>query len=115
MTPSADDEIAAYVRVLAARFAKRSVGELPDQRAHYERLVAGDVAALDLLRRWAHRIHGTAGSLGITALSTHAADLEQLLLQTKTIPDAPTLQRVRDLMRAIEQALACHVTQESHD
>jgi HPt (histidine-containing phosphotransfer) domain-containing protein len=112
VTPDSQDEIAAYVRVLAIRFVKRSVSELPEQRAHYERLLAGEVEALDPLRRWAHRIHVTAASLGISALSAHGGDLE-LLLQTKTIPDAPALQRVLELIRAIEQALACYIA-ESH-
>ena len=114
MTPDADEEISAYVRLLATRFVKRTVGELPEQRANYVRLSAGDAVALDPLRRWAHRLHGTSGSLGLRALSAHSNDLEQLL-QPKTIPDAPTLQRVFDLMRAIEQALAGHAAQESHD
>jgi HPt (histidine-containing phosphotransfer) domain-containing protein len=111
--PDSEDEIAAYVRVLAMRFVKRSVSELPDQRAHHERLLAGDAQALDPLRRWAHRIHGTAASLGLTALSVHGHELE-LLLHTKTVPDAPTLQRALGLIRDIEQALACYIA-ESHD
>jgi HPt (histidine-containing phosphotransfer) domain-containing protein len=61
---------------LRAKFA----AELPQRLAEAESLLAalqaGDAGALARLRLVVHRLHGTGGTMGFTALSQAAATLE---------------------------------------
>jgi chemotaxis protein histidine kinase CheA len=64
---------------LRAKFAAELPVKLAEADALLAALRAGDGQALAALRMIAHRLHGTGGTMGFTALSDAAAALEMRL------------------------------------
>ena len=60
------------------RFLRRSLADAILMREFIEKLRAGDATMLDEVAHLAHRICGTGGSLGFTALSACAMKIEQI-------------------------------------
>jgi two-component system, OmpR family, response regulator len=64
---------------LAARFAHRTLAELPGVRESSARLGQGNADSLQQLKRWAHKIRGTAATLGLVDVSARAGEIEDFL------------------------------------
>ena len=76
---SAETQIAGLVSTLATRFIHRTLTELPGMRAACARLCQRDEESLQCLKRWAHKVRGTAASLGLADVSARAGHIEDLL------------------------------------
>ena len=73
------EAIQAQLDRLRARFAAELPAKLAEADALLAALRGGDGQALAALRMIAHRLHGTGGTMGFTALSDAAAALEMQL------------------------------------
>jgi HPt (histidine-containing phosphotransfer) domain-containing protein len=93
---------------LAQRFVARTREELIGVRQSLARIDAGDPGGCAPIRHFAHRVCGTAGTLGFAALSDIAANLERMLDQrgSDAIPDASIPVRVLHAIEAIDAQLS---------
>jgi CheY-like chemotaxis protein len=80
-TPPADaaTQITSLATTLAARFAHRTLAELPGMRESSARLSSGSADSWQQLKRWAHKVRGTAATIGLTDVSARAGEIEELL------------------------------------
>lgn len=77
------DDLDATFRALSAGYAARLAEKLRELAAALERARAGSAEALDEAYQLAHKLHGTAGSYGLHAVSGAAWHLESLLRQAR--------------------------------
>jgi len=77
------DDLDATFRALSAGYAARLGEKLRELAAALERARAGSAEALDEAYQLAHKLHGTAGSYGLHAVSGAAWHLESLLRQAR--------------------------------
>lgn len=82
--PSRDPSIEAALAAVQAQFASA----LPAKAAHLEGLLAR--GEWDEARRAAHRLRGSAGTYGFSALGAAAGEIEELLLAAPAGPDEET-------------------------
>lgn len=75
----AGKQISSLVSTLAARFAQRTLGELPAMRGACIGLSQGNEDSRQQLKRWAHKVRGTGASIGLADVSARAGDIEDLL------------------------------------
>jgi CheY-like chemotaxis protein len=72
-------QITKHVSALTARFAHRTLAELPVMRESSARLSPGNADSLQQLKRWAHKVRGTAATIGLADVSARAGEIEELL------------------------------------
>jgi CheY-like chemotaxis protein len=82
-------QIENLVSTLATRFAHRTLAELPAMRE----------SSAQQLKRWAHKVRGTAASIGLANVSACATEIEDLLT------GAATEERLAALLSGLEANL----------
>lgn len=75
----AEKQISSLVSTLGARFAQRTLSELPAMRDACVGLSQGNEDSRQQLKRWAHKVRGTGASIGLTDVSARAGEIEDLL------------------------------------
>ncbi len=97
----------ARMAELAQRFVARTRDELVAVRAALAGVDAGDTGGYATIRHFAHRVCGTAGTLGFMELSDLAGDLERMLdrQMAAAAPDASVPVRVASAVEALEAQL----------
>jgi HPt (histidine-containing phosphotransfer) domain-containing protein len=96
---SPEAQIADLVSALATRFAHRTPTELAGMRESSARLCQGCDDSLQSLKRWSHKVRGTAASIGLADVSACAAEIENLLM-------GPVVEeRLASLLSALEAKL----------
>jgi two-component system OmpR family response regulator len=75
----ATTQITKHVSALTARFADRTLAELPGMRESSALLSQGNADSLQQLKRWAHKVRGTAATIGLADVSARAGEIEELL------------------------------------
>lgn len=73
---------------LGARFLQRTAGQLPRLSESIQRLLGGDAAEAAQIELLAHRIRGTAATLGFESISQCADQLEKLVVRLRQDPSA---------------------------
>jgi HPt (histidine-containing phosphotransfer) domain-containing protein len=76
---SAEIQIASLVSKRAVRFIHRTLAELPGMRKACAQLCQGDEESLQSLKRWAHKVRGTAATLRLEDVGAQAGQIEDLL------------------------------------
>lgn len=108
-----DIDVQARLAALREQYSRRLIDDLQTLMAQSREMSARQGAitfdALDLLRQGLHRIAGSAGSFGYTALSRDAREMEiwlQTALESTNPPTPPMLtalhDRLQDCYRALE-------------
>jgi two-component system, OmpR family, response regulator len=90
--PGAATQITNLASSLAARFAHRTLAELPGMRE----------SPAHQLKRWAHKVRGTAATIGLADVSARAGEIEECLSSGEV--DAG--QRLAALLANLESNLA---------
>lgn len=72
-------QITKLAGTLATRFAHRTLAELPVMRESSARLSQGNADSLHQLKRWVHKVRGTAATIGLADVSARAGEIEDLL------------------------------------
>lgn len=107
MSPDTPSRTAVQGRLqeLAARFVRRSLGEVLIMREKLPAVRANDRAALAEIEQLAHKIHGTAATLGYQALSDCGGELERLaekIVAGERALDDPACERIAGLISRLE-------------
>jgi two-component system, OmpR family, response regulator len=72
-------QITKLSSALAARFAHRTLAELPGVRESSAQLCQGSQDSLQQMKRWAHKVRGTAATIGLADVSARAGEIEEFL------------------------------------
>ena len=100
-------QITSLANALATRFAHRTLAELPAMRESCARLFQGNEESRQPLKKWAHKVRGTAASIGLADVSARAGEIEDLLV-SGTAASAGTVaqDRLAALLAGLEAQLA---------
>ena len=100
MAKAGDPAIDALIEAARIEFAQALSGKADALIAQCES------GAWDEIRRAAHRLRGSAGVYGFSAIGTAAATVEDLLFQAGGSPDTVVRTRVRALLAALRDEAA---------
>lgn len=93
-----DARITTLASTLATRFVHRTLAELPSMR---------EASVREQLRRWVHKVRGTAATIGLPDISARAAELEDFLSSNAAAPTDPV---TTDRLAALLAGLEAHLT-----